>query len=265
MCFAQEKHQGAGLADAAADGEREHVVDDSLVVGEFEMVEQVGHLELLAQSFGVDADAHGTQLVAALGDVVPDQNVAVETVGIAVGLIASVGNPVVVVGGAHFMRVAVFEWPADTDDEDGRVFLENHSFPAFARQVGIHGEQLFGVQERKLFWQIGVARIAEFGEHFLCEFFGADEDFPDFAHDRLQKLQIALLSGDSSLPIPLIDIGGMIVIEEVVFADSAHVGAEAFAGAAVELLEGDALPLGGGLNNLGLNVGFLSRSFEMWN
>ena len=55
------------------------------------------------------------------------------------------------------------------------------------------------------------------------------------------------------------------MIEEVVFADSAHVGAEAFAGAAVELLEGDALPLGGGLNNLGLNVGFLSRSFEMWN
>src|SRR4029077_21093939 len=82
---------------------------------------------------------------------------------------------------------------------------------------------------------------------------GADEDFPDFAHDRLQKLQIALLSGDGSLPIPLIDIGGRIVIEEVVVADSAHVGAEAFAGAAVELLEGDALPLGGGLNNLGVN------------
>lgn len=45
----------------------------------------------------------------------------------------------------------------------------------------------------------------------------------------------------------------MIVIDEVVFPDGAHVGADAFAGAAIELLEGDALPLGGSLNDLGVN------------
>jgi hypothetical protein len=131
---------------------------------------------------------------------------------------------------------------------------ENHGFPALARQVGVHGKQFFGVQERKLFGQIRVTRVSEFGEHFLRELFGAHEDFPDFPHNGLEKFQIALLGGDGAFPIPLIDVGRVIVIEEVVFADGAHVGADAFAGAAaVELLKGNALPLGCGLNDLRVN------------
>ena len=132
-------------------------------------------------------------------------------------------------------------------------FCRDHGLAAFARQVGIHGEQFFGVEEGELFGQIGIARIAQFGEHFLREFLGADEDFPDLTDDGLQKFQIALLGGDDPLPVPLIDVGGMVVIEEVIFADGAHVGADAFAGAAIELLEGDALPLGGGLHDLGVD------------
>ena len=43
------------------------------------------------------------------------------------------------------------------------------------------------------------------------------------------------------------------MIEEVILAHGAHVGADAFADFAVELPEGDAFPLGGGLHDLGVD------------
>jgi hypothetical protein len=57
------------------------------------------------------------------GDVVPDQNVAVQAMRVAVRLTAGIGNPIVVVGGAHFVRIAVFQWPTDANNEDGGIFL----------------------------------------------------------------------------------------------------------------------------------------------
>ena len=90
-------------------------------------------------------------------------------------------------------------------------------------------------------------------EQLLGELLGADQHFPDLAHDGFQKFEVALLGGDDALPVPLVDVGGVVVVEEVVFADGAHVGADAFAGPAVELLEGDPLPLGGGLHDLGID------------
>jgi hypothetical protein len=96
--FAQQEHHGAGLANAAADGERQLVVNNALVIGELEIVEEVRQLELATQGFGVDADAHRTESVAALRDMVPDQDVAVESMRVAQSLLAGVGDPVVVVG-----------------------------------------------------------------------------------------------------------------------------------------------------------------------
>ena len=48
---------------------------------------------------------------------------------------------------------------------------------------------------------------------------------------------------NGALPIPLVDVGGVIVIQKIVFAHGAHVGADTFAGLAVELLQGDPFPL----------------------
>src|SRR6266567_6213060 len=119
MGFAEQEHQSTGLADASADGERQLVVDDALVVGKFEIVEEVRDLELAAESLGVDADAHGSEYMAALRDVVPDQDVAVESVRVARSLLAGVSDPVVVIGGTILVRQAVEQRPADTDDEHG--------------------------------------------------------------------------------------------------------------------------------------------------
>jgi hypothetical protein len=159
VSFAQEKHQSAGLADAAANGERQIVVDDALVIRELEIVEEVRNLKLAAERLGVDADAHRTEFVAALRNVVPDQDVAVQSVSIAEGLFAGVGDPVVVIGGAILVRESVFERPADANDKDGGILLQDDGLTAFARKIGIHGEQFFGVKESEFLGQVGVARL----------------------------------------------------------------------------------------------------------
>jgi hypothetical protein len=63
--------------------------------------------------------------------------------------------------------------------------LENDRFAALARQGGIHGEQSLGVKKGEFFREIGIARRAQFAEHFLRELFRADQDFPDLAYDPL--------------------------------------------------------------------------------
>src|ERR1700680_3736518 len=75
--FAQQEHQGARLAYSAADGERQLVVNDALVIGKFEIVEQLRHLKLAAEGFGVPPDTHRAEFVTALRATVPDQYVAV--------------------------------------------------------------------------------------------------------------------------------------------------------------------------------------------
>ena len=156
------------------------------------------------------------------------------------------------------MREAVFQRPANADDKDGGIFLQDHGLAAFARKVGIHGEQFFGMKECEFLGQVGIARLAQIGKHFLREFFGADQNLPDLAHDGFEEFQIALLGGDDALPVPLVDIGGVVMVEEVVFAHGAHVGANAFAGAAFELLQGHPFPFGGGLHDLGVDGMFVA-------
>ena len=53
MRFAQQEHQGTGLSNAAANRERQLVLDDSLMTGESEVVGKVRHLGLLAECFRI--------------------------------------------------------------------------------------------------------------------------------------------------------------------------------------------------------------------
>ncbi len=88
------------------------------------------------------------------------------------------------------------------------------------------------------------------GKHVLGQRFSALDDLPDPANRIGEELEVSLVRGDGPLPVPLIDIGAVIVIEEIVFADSLHVGADALPDLAIKGLESHALPLGGGLHDL---------------
>src|ERR1041384_3000962 len=103
------------------------------------------------------------------------------------------------------------------------------------------------MQEREFFGKVGIARVAQFGKLFLGELLGAYQNLPDLAHDRLQEFQIALLAGNHALPVPLIDISGVVVVEKIILADGAHIGADSLPRTAPELLQGYSFPFRGSL------------------
>src|SRR5512146_3464530 len=105
--------------------------------------------------------------MAAARNRVPHQDVAVQAVHGAAVLGASLGNPVVIVGRAILVWVAVRQRPADANDEDGGIFLQHLGLALLARQVGVHVQDFLGVQERELLRQVGVLAGLELGEHLL--------------------------------------------------------------------------------------------------
>ncbi len=65
--------------------------------------------------------------------------------------------------------------------------------------------------------------------------------------------RVRSLGTDDLLPVPLVDVGGVVVVEEVVLADRLHVGADSLAGLHAELTESNALPLRCRLDDLPLD------------
>ena len=59
MCFAEEEHAEAALADAAADGLREAAVEQHLMELQGSTFGASAFLQLPAQGFLVDTDTHG--------------------------------------------------------------------------------------------------------------------------------------------------------------------------------------------------------------
>ena len=103
------------------------------------------------------------------------------------------------------------------------------------------------------FREVGVTVVAQFGEKRLGVKIGFDDYLPEFADDFFQEIEVALFRGQNAFPVPLIDIGAMIVVEEIILAHSAHVGAQAFSDAHAEFLQRNPLPFRGGLHDLGID------------
>ena len=132
------------------------------------------------------------------------------------------------------------------------IFLQDLRLALLARQVGVHVQDLLGVQERELLGQVGVVAGLQLREQLLDVRSAPLSTFQIF-DDVLQEVEVALVGGDHALPVPLVHVGAVVVIEEVVLADGAHVGAQALARLHAELLQRHALPLGGRLDHLGVD------------
>ena len=98
--------------------------------------------------------------------------------------------------------------------------------------------------------QVGVAVVDQLREEPLDVGLGAVQHGPDPAHGVLEVVEVALVGGDRALPVPLVDVGAVVVVEEVVLAHGPHVGAQPLARAHAELPQGHALPLRRGLHDL---------------
>src|SRR5262249_58624895 len=116
---------------------------------------------------------------------------------------------------------------------------QNARLTLLAREIRIHLENILRLEELNMLRQIGIAKILEPREQGLREFFRAHDNFPDFADDCLEEIEIALLGNDHALPIPLVDISRVIVIQEIVFPHGLHIGADALAQLALKLLQSD--------------------------
>ena len=92
----KEEHADSGLADSASDREGKSLFQDSLLEGKFSSLGAAGFIQLLAERVGVDADSHGGELKS---DV--QYRIIYEDVGVEL--------PVVIVGGASVVRLAVRE------------------------------------------------------------------------------------------------------------------------------------------------------------
>ena len=68
---------------------------------------------------------------------------------------------------------------------------------------------------------------------------GGEQDSPFFCHDLF--------------PIPLVDISAVVVIEKIVFTHGAHIGVNALADFAIELLKRNPFPFGRRLHDLGID------------
>src|ERR1041384_7288509 len=195
-------------------------------------------------------DAQRQLLVPSLCDRVPNQNVAVESVHFSSIFGSSFGDPVVVVRGSQLVRIAVFQRPADPVDEHRRVFLKDRRLSLLSRKLRVSIEDVLRVNEGQLLWEIRISVVFQSREKRLHVLLGSGNHLPDLLHCLCKVIEIAFLRRHYSFPIPLIDISAVIVIQKVVLAHRAHVGAQAFAFAHAELLERYSFPFRRRLHNL---------------
>lgn len=202
-----------------------------------------GDVELAQERVGADAYAHRREFERGVEDVVVEEHVAVES-AVAVGIF---GDPVVVVGCASVVGLAVGEGGADADDKDGSVAADGLEFALFRRQRGVGLEQLLGMDEGDVFRQ---AR-RDVREIFIDHQLGGFDGLVNFSDDVFEEADVAVGVGDGALPVPLVNVERVEVVEVFVGADGVHVGVEPEAGGDVVEAELHALPFGERVDDLG--------------
>lgn len=66
----------------------------------------------------------------------------------------------------------------------------------------------------------------------------------------MEELEVSLFSCYCKLPISLVNVGGVVVVEEVIFSHCAHIGEQAFAEVHSELFKSHSFPFSCGLDEL---------------
>ena len=148
---AQHQHGKTALADAAADGQGQLVVQEHLVEGQLPAVVAVRQGQLTIQRFRVHPDAHGGDLQRPVQGLVPEENITVQV-------------PVVVVRRPAVVGLAGAKRAADLHDAGGFVLPDVGVFPLGAGfQIRVFVLQLLGGDEAdlpaKLCAQLGITDV----------------------------------------------------------------------------------------------------------
>jgi hypothetical protein len=111
--------------------------------------------------------------------------------------------------------------------------------------MGIHVLQLLGGDEAHLPVQMDL----HLGEGPAQGIAGVAHRPHDRADGVLEEIHVPVGAGDDLLPVPLVHVDGVDVVQALVPADGVHVGIQAVAGVEAVPLEGQALPLGQGVDH----------------
>ena len=237
VAAAHHQHTQAALANTAADGQRQLVLQQHLVEGEGPAVIAAGFRQLTVQGFRVHTDTHGRDLQGPAQNLIPEEDIAVQV-------------PVIVVRGAAVMGLAGAELPADLHDAGGVVFLHIGLFPLGAGlQIRIHILQCLGGDEGDLPVQLG----AKLGKPDMEAVIGIADGPDDGTDDELQIFGIPVFPGNDLFPVPLVHIDGMDIVQLFVPADGVHIGVQAVAQGEVVPLQGQPLPFCQGMDYLGIH------------
>ncbi len=69
------------------------------------------------------------------------------------------------------------------------IFLEDFRLALLSRQIGIHVQNLFGVEEGQLVGHVGIFVGLQLGEELLDVVFRALENLPNFPDDVLRGIR----------------------------------------------------------------------------
>ena len=189
--------------------------------------------QLAIQRLTVHTDAHGADLKRAVQHGIIEENIAVH-------------GPVVVVGGAAIVGLAVGQLAADAHQEGNGMFPHEKILPLLGGLVRIKIQQLLRGDERDLPGQLGM----QLGIAAVDNQRSVADAAHDLPHRVLQGIQVAGLRGDDPLPVPLIHVDGMQVVQLFIPADGVHIGIDALARVKIVAEQGHALPLGQRLHHL---------------
>ena len=234
MSFAQEEHADTRLANTAADRVRQLAVQHSLLERKLRAVLAAGLHELFREGLLVDADAHRGQLKRDVEHGVVDDDVGIQ-------------RPVVVVGRAAVMRLAVRELVTDLHEADGTLFPGDPVLALLGIAVRIHGLELAGRDEEDVMRQ-QLFNIVITDRHVL---FRLAEHAVDVLHDSLEGIERAVFPADDLFPVPLVDVDRVDVVGLLIAPDGVHIRVEPFPDVEAVALQGIALPLREGLHDFG--------------
>ena len=237
---AQQIHTKPGLTDTAADSKGQLALQQQLVELQAPPLVMARGGELSVQALGADPDAHRGKLKGVLQNAVPHQQVAVEA-------------PVVIVGCPAIVGFAGFQRRTDTHKEGEGVVLDPQPFPLLGGLVRPLFLQLQGGDEGDGIVHPG--QLVEGGVGGAKGSLGLPKGLGNGLHSGFQVVRRAVPGGQNLLPIPLVYVDRVEVVQLLVPADGVHVGVKPLSHREMVAVEGHALPLGQGVDHLGVLLG----------
>ena len=238
MGTAHHQHGQTGLADAAANGQGQLVVQQHLVEGQRPAVIAARLPQLAVQGLGIYPDAHGGNLQRPVQYRIPEKDVAVQV-------------PVIIVRGTTVMGFAGAKLAADLHNAGGLMIAKIRRLPLRAGfQVGIQVFQFLGGDEGNLPAQFG----AQLGVADMEPIIGIAYCPDNGSHNQLQVVQIPVFPGNDLLPVPLVHVDGVKVVQVLIPADGVHIRIESIAHGEVVPLQGQPLPFGQRMHHLGISL-----------